>query len=66
MHAAKKAIWLHSFISQVFDITLDPTTLFSDNKFAIELTKDHQYHARTKHIDICFHFIRYIIEEGSI
>lgn len=30
------------------------------------LTKDHQYHARTKHIDIQYHFIRWVIEEGSI
>ena len=66
IHAAKEAIWLHSFISQVFDITLNSTTLISDNKSAIELTKDHQYYAWTKHIDICFHFICYIIKEGSI
>jgi hypothetical protein len=65
-HAAKEAIWLRSFISQIFDISLDSTTLFSDNKSAIKLTKDHQYHACTKHIDIRFHFIRYIVEEGSI
>jgi len=65
-HAAKEAIWLCSFISQVFDIILDPTTLFSDNKSAIELTKDHQYHAWTKHINIHFHFIYYIVKEGSI
>jgi len=45
IHAAKEAIWLHSFISQVFDITLNSTTLISDNKSAIELTKDHQYYA---------------------
>jgi hypothetical protein len=25
-----------------------------------------QYHARTKHIDIRYHFIRWIIEEGKI
>jgi hypothetical protein len=28
--------------------------------------KDHQFHARTKHIDICFHFIRWVVEEGKI
>ena len=41
-------------------------TLFSDNQSAIALAKEHQYHARTKHIDICFHFIRWIIEEGRL
>ena len=57
IHASKEVIWLRSLISQLFDITLEPITLFSDNQSAIALTKDHQYHPRTKHIDICFHFI---------
>ena len=65
-HAAKEALWLRALLSQLFELDLDTTTLFSDNKSAIELTKDHQYHARTKHIDIRFHFIRYIVENGSI
>src|ERR1700678_3166359 len=65
-HASKEALWLRSLISQFFDITLEPTTLFSDNQSAIALTKDHQYHPRTKHIDIQFHFIRWIIENGSL
>jgi len=65
-HAAKEALWLHSLLSQLFPGKLDPTTLFSDNQSAVALAKDHQYHARTKHIDIQFHFIRYVIEKGSI
>jgi hypothetical protein len=65
-HAAKEAIWLRSFTSEVFGTTLEPTTIFSDNKSAIALSKDHQYHARTKHIDIRYHFIRWIIEDGQI
>ena len=65
-HASKEALWLRSLISQLFDVALEPTPLFSDNQSAIALTKDHQYHPRTKHIDIHFHFIRWIIENGSI
>jgi hypothetical protein len=65
-HAAKEALWLCSLIEQLFGTTLSPTTLFSDNQLAITLSKDHQYHARTKHIDIRFHFICWIIEQGSI
>lgn len=57
IHAAKEALWLCSLISQLFELDLDSTTLFSDNQSAIELTKDHQYHARSKHINIHFHFI---------
>ena len=43
-----------------------PTTLFSDSKSAIVLAKDGHYHARTKHIDIRYHFIQYIIKAESI
>jgi len=61
----KKCV-LRSFTNEVFGLELLPTTLFSDNKSPIALSKDHQYHARTKHIDIQFHFIRWIIDNGSI
>ena len=66
MHAAKEALWLCSFIGQLFAPLMKPVTLFSDNQSTIALTKDHQYHARTKHIDIHFHFIRWVIEEGKL
>jgi hypothetical protein len=65
-HAAKEALWLRSLIEQLFDKKLLPTTLFSDNQSAMALAKDHQYHARTKHIDVQYHFIRWIIEKGAI
>ena len=66
MHAAKEAIWLRQLISEVFGSLEEPTTLFSNSQSAIALTKDGHYHARTKHIDIRYHFIRYIVEAGSI
>lgn len=65
-HAAKEALWLRSLIGEIFGPLTTPTTLFSDNQSAIALTQDHQYHPRTKHIDVRFHFIRWIIEEGKI
>ena len=65
-HALKEALWLRTFISQVFAPLSGPTTLFSDNQSTIALTQDHQYHARTKHIDIRFHFIRWIVEDGKV
>jgi hypothetical protein len=65
-HAAKEALWLRSFIGELSSPILEPTTLFSDNQSAIVLTKDHQYHACTKHIDIRFHFIRWIVEHDKL
>jgi hypothetical protein len=51
-YAAKEALWLCSLIFQLFGKSLPATTLFSDNQSAITLTKEHQYHAHTKHIDV--------------
>jgi len=33
---------------------------------AIYLAKNQAYHARTKHIDVRFHFVREILDEGDI
>ena len=55
---AKELIWLRRFLC---DITLeqsDPTSLRSDNLGAITLASDATYHARTKHINVAYHFIR--------
>ena len=65
-HTMKEALWIWLLILQLFELKLDLTTLFSDKQSAIELTKDHQYHVQSKHIDIHFHFIGYIVEDSSI
>ena len=65
-HATKEALWLRSLIGQVFGRFADLTTLYCDNQAAIALAKDHQYHARTKHIDIRFHFVRWVISDGHL
>lgn len=65
-HTSKEAIWLRSFIKELFGDPEQPLPLRSDNQSAIALAKDDRFHARTKHIDIRFHFIRYAIAEGKI
>ena len=65
-HAAKEAVWLRRLLMDLFHSIDTPTTLFSDSKSAIALAQDGHYHAHTKHIDIRYHFIHYIIEAGTI
>src|ERR1700678_2002459 len=65
-YAAKEALWLRQLILQIFGVSLNATILFSDNQSAIALTKEHQYHAHTKHIDVRYHFIRWIVEDGKL
>jgi len=65
-HGMKEALWLRSLLSELFGPLAEATTLFSDNQAAITLTRDHQYHARTKHIDVCYHWIHWVIKQGSL
>ena len=65
-HGMKEALWLRSLLSELFGPITQATTMFSDNQAAIALTQDHQYHARTKHIDVRYHWIRWVVEQGSL
>ena len=65
-HAAKEALWLRSLIAELFTPLAQPVTFFSENQSVIALAKDHQYHARTKHIDVRFHFIRWVVDDGKL
>ena len=66
MHAAKECIWLRHLIGEIFPHLIDQTTLFCNNQATLRLAMDDNYHARTKHIDIRFHFICQTVEDGSI
>ena len=37
-----------------------------DSSSAINLAKNSVYHSRTKHIDVPYHFIRQVLEEGDV
>jgi hypothetical protein len=66
MHAMKECIWLRCLIGEIFPRLIDQTTLFCDNQATLQLVTDDNYHMCTKHIDICFHFIYQMVEDGSI
>ena len=51
-HAAKEALWLHHFITEVIKPLKSPIRLYSDNQSAITITYGNQQHTRTKHFDI--------------
>jgi len=65
-HSGKEALWLRSLVSEVFGNLTSPTTLFCDNQAAIALTHDNQYHPWTKHIDVHYHWIHWVVKKGSI
>ena len=65
-HASKEGIWLKMFVKEITGSPIDPVTIKADNQGAIALAKDNKFHARTKHIDLCYHFIRETVGQGKI
>jgi len=55
--AMKKAIWLQGLLDDL-EIDQDPLKINCDSMSVIYLAKNQLYHARMKHIDIRFHFVR--------
>ena len=43
-----------------------PTILHEDNQACIAIAKNPERHARTKHIEVKYHFIRDLVENGSV
>jgi hypothetical protein len=66
VHAAKEIYWLRSILEELGNKQEKPTVLKCDNQSAIALCKDSKYHARTKHMDIRYHFIRESVKRGKI
>ena len=64
--AVKEAIWWRSFFSGLGHDTSRPTALRSDNQGSIALAHNPDHHARTKHIDIRYHFIRQHVADKTI
>ncbi|UYV76125.1 hypothetical protein LAZ67_13002672 [Cordylochernes scorpioides] len=56
--ATKEAIWLRHLLRELHQEQVKPTTIFCDNQSCIRLVHNPEYHKRTKHIDISYHFIR--------
>ena len=63
--AVKEAIWLKGFLGDL-GVNQENIVVFCDNQSAIFLATNQTYHARTKHIDVKYHYVREIIESGVV
>ncbi len=64
--ACQEAIWLNGLTGELSGTDMPPITLREDNQSAICMAKNPQFHGRTKHVDIKFHYIRSQVESGSV
>ncbi|KAL0560812.1 hypothetical protein IC582_001226 [Cucumis melo] len=59
-------IWFEKVLSDLHQECETPLKLFCDNKATISIANNPVQHARTKHVEIDRHFIKEILDSGSI
>ncbi|XP_020672186.2 uncharacterized protein LOC110092130 [Dendrobium catenatum] len=64
--ATSDILWLRRLLREFDASQTQPTKIFCDNTSAIALAKNPIFHARTKHIEIDYHFISHHINNKEI
>ncbi|CAL1406718.1 unnamed protein product [Linum trigynum] len=59
--ACKEMIWMKKFLNELGFLQERPQ-MFYDSQSAIHLAKNASFHARSKHIDVRYHWIRDVLE----
>ncbi len=63
---ACEAVWLRQMLADMHIPQVGPTSLFSNNQGVLKLAKNPVFHEQTKHIELHCHYIRQLVEDGSI
>jgi hypothetical protein len=61
-----EAIWLRRLLKDLQEEVSDPTVIYSDNLSSIQLAKNPVFHARTKHIEVHYLFVRERVLSGEV
>ena len=64
--ASQEAIWMRELNSDLGNQQSQPTLILEDNQSAIAMARNPQYHGRSKHINIKFHFVREQVSNGKV
>ncbi|TFY61298.1 hypothetical protein EVG20_g7113 [Dentipellis fragilis] len=64
-HATKEGNWLRRLLGEILPPCDSPTTLFCNNQATIKLATTDNFHACTKHNDICYHFIHFVVDDST-
>jgi hypothetical protein len=65
-HASAELVWLRSLLSELGVPSPSTPILWCDNIGATYLTANPLFHARTKHIEIDFHFVRDLVSSKTV
>ena len=59
-------VWLRKLLSNLFGGKLDSMIIHCDNQSCIKLSENPVFHDRLKHIEMKYHFIRDLVQRGTL
>ncbi|XP_040198473.1 secreted RxLR effector protein 161-like [Rana temporaria] len=64
--AGQEVIWLRQLLEDLDQIQKESTPIYEDNQGCIALAQTERINPRTKHIDVRYHFLRDLQEQGQM
>jgi hypothetical protein len=64
--AVREAVWLHKLLTYLFNHDMDPTIIHCDNDSCVNLSENHLFHDRLKHIETKYHYIRDMAQRKEV
>ena len=64
--SSKRFIWIQGLLKEFGYTIANSNFIYGDNQGSIALANNPEYHARIKHIDIQYHFIRECVQNNKI
>jgi hypothetical protein len=59
-------LYLQALIVELYEPVIPPMPVYCDNQGAVALTTNNKFHARTKHIDIQYHYVQSLVWSGLL
>lgn len=61
-----QAIWTQLVLKKIGYMGSESTVIFYDNSSTIKLARNLVMHGRSKHIDVRYHFVRELVNDGVV
>ena len=63
--ACKEAVWIRRLLEELGH-NQQTITVYCDSQSALHIARNPAFHSRTKHIGVQYHFVREVVEDGSV
>jgi hypothetical protein len=60
----REILYLQALIVELYEPVIPPIPVYCDNQGAVALTSNNKFHARTKHIDLRYHYVWSLVQSG--